>query len=140
VKACVAPSGAFAVGGFTAIDNSCAGVIVNRVEPLMLFDVALMVAVPTATLCASPLLLIVADDNVPELQVAVEVKFCVLPSVKVPVATNCCVVPNAIEGLAGMTAIDTSAAEVTVNVVEPCTEPEVAVILAVPVSALLATP
>jgi hypothetical protein len=136
----VAPNGTFAVGGLTAIDTSCAGVIVNRVEPLMLFDVALMVAVPTVTLCARPLLLMGADDNVSELQVAVEVKFCVVPSVKVPVAMNCCVVPNAIDGLSGVTAIDTSAAEVTVNVVEPCTEPEVAVILAVPVSALLASP
>jgi len=40
----------------------------------------------------------------------------VLLSVYVPVAVNCSVVPFAIEGFAGVTAIDTSVAAVTVNV------------------------
>ena len=134
------PNGMLAEGGFTAMDTSCAGVTVNRVEPLMLLRVALMVAVPTAALLASPLLLIVADDCVSELQVAVEVRFCVLPSVKLPVATNCCVVPSAIEGFPGVTAMETSAAELTVNAVEPCTDPEIALMLAEPVATLLANP
>jgi hypothetical protein len=106
----------------------------------MLFNVALMLAVPTPTLLASPPLLIVADDGVSELHIAAAVKSCVLPSVNLPVATNCCVVPNATVGLAGVTEIETSAAELTVKVVEPCTDPAVAVILAVPVSPLLANP
>jgi hypothetical protein len=42
------------------------------------------------------------------------------------VAVNCCVLPLAIDGLAGVTAIDTSVAAVTVNIVLPETLPEVA--------------
>ena len=54
------------------------------------------------------------------------VRFCVLPSVKVAVAVNCCVSPRATEGLAGVTAIEVRAAVETVNVVEPVREPEAA--------------
>ena len=134
------PSGIVTTAGLTTIDTSCAGVTLNTVDPVMLFAVALMLAVPTPTLLANPLLLIVADDGVSELHVAVAVKSCVLPSVYVPVATNCCVVPNATVGFDGVTEIETNAAELTVNVVEPCTDPAVAVMLAVPVSTLLANP
>ena len=134
------PNGIVTAAGLTTIDTSCAVVTFNTVDPAMLFTVALMLAVPTPTLLANPLLLIVADDGVSELQLAVAVKSCVVPSVNVPVATNCCVVPNATVGLAGVTEIETSAAELTVNVVEPCTDPAVAVMLAVPVSPLLANP
>ena len=41
-------------------------------------------------------------------------------------AVNCCCWPAAIEGLAGVTAIDTSTGAVTVRAVEPLMEPEVA--------------
>jgi hypothetical protein len=51
-------------------------------------------------------------------------------SEKVPVAVNCCVVPFAIEGFAGVTAIDTSVAEVTVKIVEPMTPAEAALVAA----------
>ena len=53
---------------------------------------------------------------VPDTHVACVVKFCVLPSVYVPVAVNCSASPLAIDGLAGVTAIDTSVAAVTVSV------------------------
>jgi hypothetical protein len=43
---------------------------------------------------------------------------------------NCSVVPFAIEGFAGVTAIDTSVAEVTVKIVEPVTPPEAALVAA----------
>jgi hypothetical protein len=75
---------------------------------------------------ASPAVLIVATAAVEELHVAVLVRFCVLASVYVPVAVNCWVLPLAIDGFAGVTAIDTSVAAVTVNVVLPETVPEVA--------------
>jgi hypothetical protein len=52
----------------------------------------------------------------------------VLPSEYVPVAVNCCVVPLAIDGFAGATAIDTGVAVPTVNVVLPVTLVVVAVI------------
>ncbi len=86
------------------------------------------------------LLLITATVVELELQVTVSVRFCVEPSVKVPVAVNCCVVPSAMEGLAGVIAIDSRAAGVTVSVVVPLTAPEVAVMLVLPVATLVASP
>ncbi len=85
-----------------------------------------MVEVPVPTAVASPAVLIVATVVVNELQVTESVRFCVLVSLNVPVAVNCCVVPLGIEGLVGVTAIDTSVAAVTVSVVEPVTLPDVA--------------
>ena len=85
-----------------------------------------MVVVPRPTAVASPAVLIVATVAAEELHVAVLVRFCVLASVYVPVAVNCCVLPLAIEGVAGVTAIDTNVAAVTVSVVLPETVPDVA--------------
>ena len=79
---------------------------------------------PTAV--ARPVVLIVATVEEEEFHVAVLVRFCVVPSLKVPVAVNCWVFPIAIEGFAGVTARDASVAGATVSVVLPETEPEVA--------------
>jgi hypothetical protein len=54
-------------------------------------------------------------------------------------AMNCCVVPAAIEGPTGVTAIDTSVGT-TVSVVEPVILPTVALILEVPNATLVARP
>ena len=140
VNGCVVPSGIVAVGGLIVIDASATAVTVSTVDPLTVPDVALTVAVPVPTFCPSPLLLIVAVVGVSEDHVAVLVRSCVLPSVNVPVAVNCCVVPNAIDGVAGVTANDTSAAAVTVSVVDPLTPPTLAVMFALPTPAPLATP
>ena len=123
-----------------AIETNCAAVTVNNVEPVTPPDVALMFAAPCCTLVAKPVLAMVAIDCVSELQVAVDVRSCVVPSVNDPVAVNCCVVPRAIDGFAGVTAMDTSAAALTVKTVLPLTEPEVAVIVAAPVLTLVASP
>ena len=53
---------------------------------------------------------------------------------------NCWVKPFVIDGFAGVTAIDCSAAAVTVNVVEPLTAPEVALIVLVPAATPVASP
>ena len=45
---------------------------------------------------------------------------------------NCWFVPDAIDGFAGVTAIDTRAAAVTVSVVDPLTVPELAPTVVVP--------
>ena len=58
----------------------------------------------------------------------------------VPVALNCSVMPTAIEGTAGVIAIDTSAAGVTSRVVEPVTAPELALTDVLPTATLLAIP
>lgn len=63
-----------------------------------------------------------------------------LVSLKVPVAVNCLVVPIAMLGLAGVTAIDTRVALVTVSEVEPLTDPDAAVMVAVPVPVLVPRP
>jgi hypothetical protein len=60
--------------------------------------------------------------------------------VYVPVAVNCCVVPNAILGFAGATAIEAREAAVTVKLVEPDTAPSVAVMVLVPTLELEASP
>ena len=62
-------------------------------------------------------------------------------SVYVPVAVNCCVVPRAMLGVAGVTAIDTKVAAVTVSTTDgELIEPRVAVILLVPALSADASP
>src|SRR5580698_2957029 len=83
-------------------------VTVSVADPETAPCVALMVVVPAATPEANPLELIVAIVCTDEVHVAVLVRFCVLPSLYFPVAVNCCVAPFAIDGDAGVTAIDCS--------------------------------
>ena len=53
---------------------------------------------------------------------------------------NCCVRSATIEGFPGVTAIDTSAADETVNVVEPVMLPKVAAMVVVPTAMPVAKP
>jgi hypothetical protein len=89
VNCCVAPLLIDGFAGVTAIDCSVAAVTVRTVEPLIPPDVALIVEVPTPAPVARPAALIVAVVVVPELHVTVLVRFCVVPSLNVPVAVNC---------------------------------------------------
>lgn len=57
-----------------------------------------------------------------------------------PVAVKGCVLLKGMTGIAGVTAIDTSAAGVTVTIVAPEIEPTLAVMLLVPVATLVKTP
>jgi hypothetical protein len=120
------------VVGVTEIEVNTAAVTVNVAEPLVVPDLAVMVALPCATLVASPPLLTVATDFADDVQVAVLVRFCVVPLLYVPVAVNCCVYPFATDAVPGVTAIEVNTAAVTVNVAEPVIVPEAAVIVAVP--------
>ena len=134
-----------AFSGFTTIETSAAGVTVSVTGALVTApDVAVITVVPAARLVARPILpavlLIVAVAAVAELQVAVWVRSCVELSVNVPIAVNCCVVPSAIEGAAGVTAIDTNAAGATVSEAVPLTAPDVAIIVTVPCATVLASP
>ena len=137
---CVVPAATATDCGLIVIDTSCAAETINVVEPVIFPDEALMFAVPCNMLVASPVLLIVAVERSSEAHVAVEVRSNVEPSVKVPIAVNCWVVPSAIVGFAGFTAMETRDAAVTVRVVLPLIAPEVAVIVAVPVALLVARP
>ena len=140
VNCCVAPLVIDGFAGVTAIDCSVAAVTVSTVEPLIAPDVALIVEVPTPAPVAKPDALIVATEVVPELQVTLDVRFCVVPSLNVPVAVNGCVAPFVIDGFAGVTAIDCNVAAVTVSTVEPLIDDDVAVIVEVPTPAPVASP
>src|SRR5271167_2312160 len=140
MNCCVAPLVIEGFAGVTAIDCSVAAVTVRTVAPLIAPDVALIVEVPTPAPVARPAVVIVAVAVVPDDQVTLDVRFCVVPSLKVPVAVNCCVAPLVIEGFAGVTAIDCSVAAVTVRTVEPLIAPDVALIVEVPTPAPVASP
>ena len=77
---------------------------------------------------------------VPEAQVTEPVRSAVELSEYVPVAVNCWFAPAAIDGLAGVTAMLCSVAEVTVSTVEPLTPPSVALMLDVPAATPWARP
>jgi hypothetical protein len=144
VNCWLVPSAIDGVAGVIASDTSAAEVTVSFVDPVTDPDVAVMVAVPAPVPLANPgfggTLLIVATAETSELHCAVPVMFCVLPSVYVPVAVNCSVAPVAIVGIAGVTAIDTNVAGVTVSVVDPLIVPDVAVTAVLPTATLEATP
>ena len=99
-----------------------------ELPPIVVVPVALVVAKP-ATLGAFAMVATPAED---ELQWVVSVMSCVVPSLNDPVAVNCCWLPVATDGLAGVIAIDTSVPVPTVSVVVPLTPEAVAEIVTVP--------
>ena len=108
-------------------------------------ELAVMVVEPAATAWAKPLVLIVAAAVLLEVQVALLVMFWVLLSANVAVAVYCCVVAPPIPvteicAVVGMIEIDLIAELVTVTVAVPLTEPEVAVMAAVPALMPLTNP
>ena len=105
------------------MDTRVAAVTVSVVLPEINPDVAVIVVTPTNSDVTNPLkptaLLMVATVGAEEVQVTDDVRFCVVASVNIPVAINCCVVPRAILGLTGVTPMDTRVAAVTVSVAVP---------------------
>jgi len=95
-------------------------------------DVAVTVAVPFVIAFTTPVLLTatVADEADQE---TLLVKFCVVPSLKVPVAVNCFVLPIVKDRLDGVIDNEAKVAGSTVRFVDAPREPEVAVIAADPV-------
>ena len=144
VNCLVVPSAMLGLVGVIAMETSVAGVTVNRVEPGMPPDVAVIVVEPAAAEVARPIepavLLMPATDVAEEFQVTIVVISCVELSENVPVAVNCLVVPSAMLGLIGVIAMDTSVAEVTVRTVDPDTSPDVAVMVVEPEDAEVARP
>jgi hypothetical protein len=140
VNCCVTPSGSVGIAGVTAIETRVADVTVTFAEPLIEAEVAVTPVPPIATLLAAPRLLTVAMLEFALLQVAVAVRSRVLPSLYVPVAANCRVVPKANDGLAGVTAIETSMGWPTVSVAAPVMDPELAVMVDVPTDTAVAKP
>src|SRR5271154_2040891 len=100
-----------------------------------------MLLVPVATPVANPPVVIVATPAVADVHVTVLVITCVVASLYVPVATNCCVNPFEIDGLTGVTAIDCNVAVVTVNTsAGEVTLFKLAVMLLVPTATPVANP
>jgi hypothetical protein len=117
------PRATLALTGVTVMDDSVAAVTLSVAVPAM--SVAGSVAVivigpPAAFEVASPseptALLMVATTVFDELQITVDVRFCVVRSEYVPVAINCGFIPRATLVLTGVTPMDTSVAAVTVSV------------------------
>jgi len=79
VNCSVWPAATEAVDGVTAIEVSTAAVTVSVADPLIVPDWAAIVAVPVATLVARPALFTVATPVAEDVQLAVLVKFCVVP-------------------------------------------------------------
>lgn len=107
------------LAGETVIETSVAELTAKVTEPSVPPRLAVIVLLPALAPVAKPAGEIPATLAFDEPQMAIPVKFCVLPSVNVPVAVNCSVVPVAICGFAGETAIEASVAAVTVSVVLP---------------------
>jgi hypothetical protein len=79
VNCCFSPAGTDGVTGVTAIEVSTAAVTVSAADPWIVPDVAVIVAVPFATLVANPPLLTVVTAVADEVHVAALVRFCVVP-------------------------------------------------------------
>jgi hypothetical protein len=139
VNCWVIPAGTVTLAGVTTIELTAAAVTVRAAEPEIGPEVAEIVTLPSATLLASPLPSIEAMVGSVEFQVTGE-RVCVLPSVNVPTAANCAVVPRAMEELAEFTAIETRLAGSTVKLAEPVITPEVALIVTVPTASADARP
>lgn len=107
------------------------------VEAVVPPELAPITVVPTPAVVANPAVLgalaIVATDADDELQWTFRVMSWVLPSLKVPVAVNCRVLPFATVGFAGTMAIDARVPLLTVRTVLPFSPEAVAVMVALPV-------
>lgn len=144
VNCCRVPCAIDEFEGVTVIDRSVAGVTVRTVFPEIIPTDAEMVVVPADTEVARPsepeALLMVARFVLDEAHATSAVKSCVEASENVPMAVNCSELPTAIEGVAGVTSIDSNIASVTVNKVSEVTRPKVAVTVDVPTSSDVANP
>src|SRR5215470_3885754 len=96
------------------IDCSVAAVTASaKLFDVIPFWVAVMLLEPIASPIARPVALTFTVAGLEDAQVAVLVRFCVLPSLNVPVAVNCTLVPLAIEELLALMVIDCNVAAVT---------------------------
>jgi hypothetical protein len=139
VNCFVRPAAIDGFAGVTAIDAMTAGVTVADTVLLIEPSVAVIVTVPKATVATFPLPSMLAMVESEEFQIT-PLRSCVLPSVNRPTAVICSEVPNANDGAAGTNEMDTKEAGNTVNVVEPVTRPDVALMVTVPALSVVAAP
>jgi hypothetical protein len=129
-----------ALVGETASETKTGAVTVTAALPLMPEYAAVIVVEPSVLLVTMPLLDTPAALVFDEFQVEELVTSLVLPSVKVPVAANCNVVPSARDALAGETATEVRTGAVTVRVAVPLTAAREATIVVEPCPLLVAMP
>jgi hypothetical protein len=118
---------------------SVAALTVKLMDPLTEPAVAVIVVEPAAAAVANPEPLIVATDGLLEVQFTAA-NACVLPSLKVPVAVNCWLVPAAMVLSGAETVIETRLADKTFSVAVSETAPTLAVIVVVPADTAVAMP
>ena len=144
VNCWVSPRGTVGVVGVTEIDSSTAPLTVKVDKPLTPLSVALIVAVPTATVVARPCdptaFEIVALPGVSDDHATCVVRSRVVVSLNVPTAVNCWVRPSGTFGLVGVTSIESSTAAVTVSWVEPVIRPVDALTVVAPALIVVARP
>jgi hypothetical protein len=109
VNCCVCPAATDAFAGVTAIETTAGAATIRFVEPVTDPKAAWTLVTPCPTLVAKPAALMVATPEALEDHVTDEVRFCVVLSLYIPVAVNCCFNPSATEELAGVTAMDDNA-------------------------------
>ena len=138
----VVPLGIEELPALTLIDCSVAAVTVRaKVLEVIPLWIAVILLDPRAAPVARPVALMLTVVGFELAHVAVFVRFCVLPSLKVPVAVNCKLVPLAIDELPALMVIDCSVAAVTVRAIALEVIPFwVAVILLEPMAAPVARP
>jgi hypothetical protein len=146
VKAVLAPTSSVVFEGRTEIDSSATAVMFAVAVAESPPSVAVIVDDPTATAVTSPVAETVANDVADEVHASdAPPSTCVLPSLNVPVATNCCDAPVGIFFVAGVTARPVRLAAVTVNVAVPVTGPgadwlDTALTVAVPTPTAVTAP
>lgn len=104
----------------------------NTVVSLTVPSVAPIVVVPVPVVKAAPDLSMTATGKSDELHATCSIRFSVVPSLNVPVATNCCGDPKATSGLEGLIAMELNVAFVTVSGAIPTNPGNAAVTVAVP--------
>lgn len=143
VNCCKVPKEIDGLAGVTAIEVTLALVTVSVAPEEMLPEAAVIAELPAAMPMArpgTPLALMLAAAGFAEVHCTELVMFCVLPSENVPVATNCIVVPGAIDAVNGEIEIDVNAALVTVTVALEEMLPEAAVTVDDPIPVAIASP
>ena len=116
-------TGMLGVAGVKAMEERVAVFTVRAPLPEILPWVAVMVAAPTVTVVARPVLLMVATDVLDDRQMTCVVISRLVPSEYVPLAVNCWLTPKGVFGLVGVKAMDDSAGT-TERVAVPVACPE----------------
>jgi hypothetical protein len=132
------------LAGLTAIESNVAPLTLRGADPLMLPSVAEMVVVPLPTAVATPrlplVLLMVAAAMLLLAHVTLWVMFCVVESLKVPIAVKVCVDGAASVALEGPTTMELNVGAVTSSVTVPVAAPSVAVTIVDPIATASAVP